>query len=904
MGKNSELEYFITGQGRELINSNQYKNPYYDELREHVKRLKENPEKKGWDPCQLDLGGLTNAQSQLLYLFEKDEFLSNAKIARILRRQPSATHRDLTSLVNENHIEKNQDGEYGITSAGLELTQRNVSRNTRCELTRDFVLKLKARPERRGLYAMIVAVLAGLGLIKSNPAHAITSPVSISSMSSTPIASSINATTVTTASVLSSKTALASIIAVMLVTSGVYIAEPELFGINQDITTSDVSYSNISSDKISQVGANSVSDFVSTSSSISSSTSQILSQNPSENTQNISQSQDAKAESTSAESTDISKNTFQGSSSISTSSQTSPISSSTIEKFTFSQPPTSVISFIDDSFLVINDDLNAVIQITDISDNSGKILIDDSFLDPTLSTSFFDGVFANFILQAAYATENTLWIPIHILVDSQLDILVTDIQNNQIHKFDTTGEYIKSIQLNPFSEHDEIVMDTLEFIYVTDKDNDRIYKYNINAASVDNLVWATNMKLDYDDRLFIDFQDILHITNTNNEIQQMNSDSRQLDKLVLSLEEDDYVAAVSGDHYYTIGKNIKRLSVTDSSVFGIFEYSLDNFKAGVATIDSEGNLMIFNLNTGLFEKFSFDEMARYSESFEDVMCDTDSMINKPLFIPTNTLESTSVVELLSNANSLAESEQFEESLFLYYIALQIEPDNIHAWNGIGYSQTFLCENNAPIDAYQKVLEIDPDNTNALNGLGFFYTNQAIIQSQGFAFSDMIEFTANLATSYYKQVPNYETNANSLNGIGTVYTLLEEYDLAIEYFGKSLEINSERIVTINGMANAQLKSGNLVLAESYYDDALNIDRNNFDALSGLLSIYLQQDNQDKINEIIDRLEQFKEQVIQSLIEQGEWFAERGSDDNAKQFFEKALQLDPENEIVLKLLSAVT
>ncbi|MDH5463052.1 MAG: hypothetical protein OEY17_00540 [Nitrosopumilus sp.] len=57
-------------------------------------------------------------------------------------------------------------------------------------------------------------------------------------------------------------------------------------------------------------------------------------------------------------------------------------------------------------------------------------------------------------------------------------------------------------------------------------------------------------------------------------------------------------------------------------------------------------------------------------------------------------------------------------------------------------------------------------------------------------------------------------------------------------------------------------------------------------------------------MINKLAQFREQVIQSLIEQGEWFAERGSDDNAKQLFEKVLQLDPGNKIVLELLSAVT
>ena len=54
-----------------------------------------------------------------------------------------------------------------------------------------------------------------------------------------------------------------------------------------------------------------------------------------------------------------------------------------------------------------------------------------------------------------------------------------------------------------------------------------------------------------------------------------------------------------------------------------------------------------------------------------------------------------------------QSEQFDESLFFYHIASQIEPNNTHAWNGVGCSQTFVCDNNSPIDA--------------LNGLDDYYT---------------------------------------------------------------------------------------------------------------------------------------------------------------------------------------
>lgn len=278
------------------------------------------------------------------------------------------------------------------------------------------------------------------------------------------------------------------------------------------------------------------------------------------------------------------------------------------------------------------------------------------------------------------------------------------------------------------------------------------------------------------------------------------------------------------------------------------------------------------------------------------------MINNPISVPPEIASALPVSELLSHANSLAESEQFDESLLFYYIASQIEPENVYVWNGIGYTQTFLCDNNSPIDAYQKTLALDENNIDAKNGLGFFYTNQAQRQSQNHLPQDMLEFTANLAVENYERVLALDqNNINALNGIGTIHIILEQYDEAIKLFTRSQGLDSDRITTLNGLANAYLKSGNLVLAISFYEGTLDIDAINFNALKGLLSIYLQQDNQDKVNEIIDRLEQFTEQIVESLIEEGKWFLERGSINEAKRFFEKALELDQGNDVVLELLS---
>ena len=324
-------------------------------------------------------------------------------------------------------------------------------------------------------------------------------------------------------------------------------------------------------------------------------------------------------------------------------------------------------------------------------------------------------------------------------------------------------------------------------------------------------------------------------------------------------------------------------------------------------LDADGHIWI-KTSLGPTLKIDFeDAVASFTEQFEQISCDADSMVNDPVTVPDEIAAALPVSELLSKANSFAESEQFDDALFMYYIASQIEPGNVHAWNGIGYSQTFVCTNgndndiNSPIDAYNHALLLDDSNINALNGLGFYYTTLAQLESQRNIPVDMIQTTADLAIANYDKVLELDdSNINALNGLGTIHIILEQYDEAIEKFVLSYNQDSQRVSTLNGMADAQLKSGNLILAESFYKDALDSDANNFNALSGLLRIYIQQDDQSKIDDTIDRLAQFTQQVVDSLIAEGEWFLERGSTEEAIRFFEKALELDPGNEKAENLL----
>ena len=473
-------------------------------------------------------------------------------------------------------------------------------------------------------------------------------------------------------------------------------------------------------------------------------------------------------------------------------------------------------------------------------------------------------------------------------------IIVADSHNHRIQKFDSKGNFMfkfggKGISDGQFSYPYAVATDRDGNIIVADTGNHRIQKFDSKGnfmfkfgeygSSNGQFINPLGIATDRDGNIIVLDPDVSHNSSQPPQVLYYN----------------DFASAVPG------------IQIFDPDGNFIAKYNYDppkGYPSTHITIDTNGNIIVGNNGGAIM--FSFpDAITAFTKSFDEISCNANSMINEPISIPPEIVLALSISELLPRANSFAETEQFEESLLFYYVASQIDPANVHAWNGIGYSQTFLCDNNSAIDAYSHTLTLDKNNVNTFNGLGFFYAGHAQAQSRNNAPDDLVESTASLAIANYEKTFQINShNVNALNGIGTVHIILEQHDAAIKLFEKSLEIEPNRIATTNGMAFAQLRSGNPVSAITYYEMTLSADQNNFDALSGLLSIYIQQDRQSDINETVYRLAQYQDEIVESLITEGKWFAERSQSEEAKRFFEKALELDRGNELARELLNEIS
>ena len=127
-----------------------------------------------------------------------------------------------------------------------------------------------------------------------------------------------------------------------------------------------------------------------------------------------------------------------------------------------------------------------------------------------------------------------------------------------------------------------------------------------------------------------------------------------------------------------------------------------------------------------------------------------------------------------------------------------------------------------LDYLTTAVNLDPNNTVALYALGLFYQENDDIEQ---------------ATNFYNKVLNINSqNANALHNLGYIEMLYKEnYDKAIEYFTKAIEVDSYNLEAHTNRAYAYELLGDKAKAKEGYEDALAIDQTFAPAQEGLKRI---------------------------------------------------------------------
>ena len=146
-------------------------------------------------------------------------------------------------------------------------------------------------------------------------------------------------------------------------------------------------------------------------------------------------------------------------------------------------------------------------------------------------------------------------------------------------------------------------------------------------------------------------------------------------------------------------------------------------------------------------------------------------------------------ELLSSkAWRLFGDRKWSRAEEMFQKAVDKDPTNSNAWNGLGWSQVNQDMLLNAKEAFEKCLEIEPKHTAALNGLGW------IAKGQG---------KTDEAISYWeKAVKALPAGTAALDGLAQTFMELKQYDKAVKYYQMWLKIEPNNADAKTGLKKAK------------------------------------------------------------------------------------------------------
>lgn len=142
-----------------------------------------------------------------------------------------------------------------------------------------------------------------------------------------------------------------------------------------------------------------------------------------------------------------------------------------------------------------------------------------------------------------------------------------------------------------------------------------------------------------------------------------------------------------------------------------------------------------------------------------------------------------------------------EAITHYRRAVELAPNDAHAWTGLGIACQQHGDAIGAIEAYKKSLTLDPKNLPALN-------NMAILLEKVDMLDDAID--------RYQQIIEIDpTYTRAYNNLGTVLARTKKYDQAIVSLKKALKIDSEYLEPHFNLGMIYEEMGNTVQALEEY-----------------------------------------------------------------------------------------
>ncbi len=224
--------------------------------------------------------------------------------------------------------------------------------------------------------------------------------------------------------------------------------------------------------------------------------------------------------------------------------------------------------------------------------------------------------------------------------------------------------------------------------------------------------------------------------------------------------------------------------------------------------------------------------------------------------------------------------ELEEAIRHYRQALLANPAFSQGYNNLGNALVAKGELQNAVASYRKALEIAPDNANVHNNLAVALLRQGKIDE---------------AIGHYRQALKIDSAyAEASLNLGNALAMSGKLDEAIEQFRQALQNDPTFVPAHLSLGNTLAASGKLDQAVEHYRQALKIDPNHPNAHYSLgLALAGLGQMEEAIKELrrVLELENSAGVRSQTYFSLGTIFAKQGRLDEAGNYFEEALKLNP-------------
>ncbi|MGI5992127.1 MAG: tetratricopeptide repeat protein [Methanosarcina sp.] len=130
---------------------------------------------------------------------------------------------------------------------------------------------------------------------------------------------------------------------------------------------------------------------------------------------------------------------------------------------------------------------------------------------------------------------------------------------------------------------------------------------------------------------------------------------------------------------------------------------------------------------------------------------------------------------VNNGNALASQGNYEEAIKAFDKAIEINSQDLEAWNNKGFCLVHLGDYEEAIKAFDKAIEIDSQSSEVWNNKGLCLTNLGDYEKAMKAYDKAIEIDSQSLEAWYNK--------------GLALKSLDNYEEAIKAFDKAIEVNS-------------------------------------------------------------------------------------------------------------------